>query len=262
MRKLFDAFKWFGISSGAALGALALVNVFVAPATSDQLTIPNTFVAGTVANPSQVNANFDAVKSVVNGKIDNDNWDPVGPDLAYANMNLTESILTTDIKDGTIVAVDVGTSGLVASNIDVTINPVLGSVALGGTSDVAIPATETALATISTYTPQSANSIYMIYGEVMYFTQCNLPEATFIELTIYANGTLQKTTTINPAASDATDFEGNNHQMTIFAMISAPIAGSHDIELRHRRHTATCNAMTYKGGLQAGRLQLLELKND
>lgn len=43
------------------------------PAFADSITIPNTFSAGTSAQASQVNANFAAVSTVVNGNLDNAN---------------------------------------------------------------------------------------------------------------------------------------------------------------------------------------------
>lgn len=53
---------------------LSLLPVLLAiPAQADTITVPNTFSAGTSAQASQVNANFTAVTTVVNGNLDNSN---------------------------------------------------------------------------------------------------------------------------------------------------------------------------------------------
>ena len=49
---------------------ILVVGVLVAAVAFGELIIPNTFTTGAVASAAQVNANFDAVKTEVDGKID------------------------------------------------------------------------------------------------------------------------------------------------------------------------------------------------
>ena len=96
-----------GSVGGLLVWALLALGFLTPPSQSDTLTIPNTFSVGQVADPTTVNANFSAIANIVNGKIDNDNWDAAGPDLAYANMALAGTIVTGDIVDGTIATIDI-----------------------------------------------------------------------------------------------------------------------------------------------------------
>lgn len=135
MKKTLDAFKWFGIVGGLAVwGWLGFV-VLSRPGASDTLVIPNSFSVGQVADPSTVNANFDAIKNLINGKIDNDNWDSAGPDLTCANLDLTAACATsTFIVDGTIVNADVNASAAIAySKLNLA-----GSIVTGDITDATI----------------------------------------------------------------------------------------------------------------------------
>lgn len=134
MKTIWNVFKVAGIVGGLGVWAWLGWVVLSHPSQSDTLVIPNSFSVGQVADPSAVNANFDAIKNIVNGKIDDDNWDGSGPQLAcghflwttgcqgailtnsdinasaaiaYSKLNLANSIHTTDVLAGQIPAVGV-----------------------------------------------------------------------------------------------------------------------------------------------------------
>jgi len=97
---------------------LSLVLVSLIPQTgSDTLTIPNTFSIGQVADPNTVNANFTAIANIVNGKIDNGNWDTSGPRLSYDHVDLTSKIVSADIVDGTVVNIDLAADSIHNANV-------------------------------------------------------------------------------------------------------------------------------------------------
>ena len=66
------------------------------------ITIPHSFVSGAIAEASEANANFNAVKAYVDGLSDGTNIDS----SAITNAKLaTNAVTTTRIADGTITYV-------------------------------------------------------------------------------------------------------------------------------------------------------------
>jgi len=143
MKRISNAFKWLGIVGGLAVWGWLGFAVFNSPRPSkaDTLSIPNSFSVGQVADPNAVNANFDAIKNVINGKIDNDNWDTAGPDLTCANLDVTAACAgSAFITDGSIVNADVNASAaIVGSKLDLANDIVTGDIVDGtiGTADLA-----------------------------------------------------------------------------------------------------------------------------
>jgi len=68
--------------------AILLCILCASPAFADTITYPNTFVAGTAAQAAQVNANFNAISTVVNGNIDTNNLKS-GAGITPNQLNLT-----------------------------------------------------------------------------------------------------------------------------------------------------------------------------
>ena len=63
------------------------------------ITIPHSFTSGAIAEASEMNANFNAVKSYVDGISDGTNIDS----SAITNAKLaTNAVTTTKISDGTV----------------------------------------------------------------------------------------------------------------------------------------------------------------
>ena len=62
---------------------------------ADTLTIPNSFTAGTPAQASQVNSNFNAVAAIVNGNIANDNIKSAAA-IALSKIDLTSAAAPTN----------------------------------------------------------------------------------------------------------------------------------------------------------------------
>lgn len=74
------------------LSAIILVMLLsVLPAAADTLTIPNSFTDGTTASATQVNANFTAISTVVNGNIDNNNVKSSAA-IALSKLDLTTEL--------------------------------------------------------------------------------------------------------------------------------------------------------------------------
>lgn len=138
MKKILDAIKWVGIVGGLGVWAWLGWVTFSNRSHADDIVIPNTFSVGQVADPAQVNANFDAIKNVVNGKIDDDNWDTSGPQLSCTNLNITTPCIgSTFILDGSIINADVNASAaILGSKLDLANDIVTGDI-VNGTIDTA-----------------------------------------------------------------------------------------------------------------------------
>lgn len=63
------------------------------------ITIPHSFVNGTIAEASEVNANFDAIENYVNGLSDGTNIDSSAIIAAKLASN---AVTTTKISDGSV----------------------------------------------------------------------------------------------------------------------------------------------------------------
>lgn len=96
VKKIGKAFKWFGITGGLVAWLAAGTAFITHRIVASTLTIPNTFSNGQVADPAAVNANFSAIATIVNGGIDDTNWNGAGPKLSCANhLDVTASCLPT-----------------------------------------------------------------------------------------------------------------------------------------------------------------------
>lgn len=73
------------------LSIILVMLLSVLPAAADTLTIPNSFTDGTTASATQVNANFTAISSLVNGNITNSNI------KTAAAISLSKLDLTTEL---------------------------------------------------------------------------------------------------------------------------------------------------------------------
>ena len=79
-----------------------------------QLSTPNTFVAGTAAKASEVNANFQAVESVVNGNIDTTNL----KDVSVTTGKLADSAVTTaKIADDAVTSAKIPEDAVTSAQI-------------------------------------------------------------------------------------------------------------------------------------------------
>lgn len=79
-----------------------------------QLSTPNTFVAGTAAKASEVNANFEAVESVVNGNIDTTNL----KDVSVTTGKLADSAVTTaKIADDAVTSAKIADNAVTAAKL-------------------------------------------------------------------------------------------------------------------------------------------------
>lgn len=80
----------------------------VLPAAADTLTIPNSFTDGTTASATQVNANFTAISSLVNGNVANDNIKSSAA-IALSKLDLTSELMV--LRSAANRCVSAGTTG-------------------------------------------------------------------------------------------------------------------------------------------------------
>jgi hypothetical protein len=80
----------------------------VLPAAADTLTIPNSFTDGTTASATQVNANFNAISTVVNGNITNSNIKS-GAAISLAKLDLTSELFV--LRAAANRCISAGTTG-------------------------------------------------------------------------------------------------------------------------------------------------------
>jgi hypothetical protein len=269
MKTLVKAFKFLGTVGGCLALAVAGVSYFVGPAQSDDLLIPNTFVAGTIADPAAVNANFTAVADTVNGSLDNNNWDPSGPDLSYANIDLESSVNSTDIANTTIQSEDVSANALGLNKLDATVNQEVATQLTGGTGDTAVPDAETAVITQAAYTPDAITSILIIHGKAYYKCICYSGGvlANDVILTIYVDGNKKGESRFICDPEDNNDNEGMGATVNVFAFTAAGAGGPFAIELRHEKEARPahgfCATTTYEGATSGpATLDIVELKSD
>ena len=246
-KRVLHAFIAVGVVGGLMVVTFTLLNFFVPPVTSDTLIIPNTFSIGQVADPATVNANFTAIANVINGKIDNTNWDAAGPDLQYGNIDLESKVDTGDILDGTVALID-----MAANSVDVTkvVDNTLTkhTTGTGDTTDIALPntPTETVLLTLA-YTPHSNNSLLLISIRVPIETALvsgGVRNVT-IELYIDVDSVRERTgrwQRVIDAATDKTD----RAWLELSVVVAAPSAGPFDIEIIAEAFT-TFGTVTYYG---------------
>ena len=107
---------------------ILVVGVLVAAVTFGELIIPNTFTTGQVASAAQVNANFDAVKAEVDGKIDEIINGPLITATEAPTGTVSLGIAANTITAGHIAAGAVGTSELAANSVG---SPQLGANSVG-----------------------------------------------------------------------------------------------------------------------------------
>jgi hypothetical protein len=237
MKRALDAFKWLGIVGGIAVWGWLGFAVFndPRPSKADTLTIPNSFSVGQVADPSTVNANFDAIKNLVNGKIDNDNWDPAGPDLTCANFDQSTGCITsTGILDSTITTADFAPTASTAEVFSTT-NPtdVTGlSCATGWTDITGASWTVTASGSIITAvfngSAKAQNSLSPADLEVrMVIDGTNGPTLPIVSPTVAGNDNLQD------------DFGLNGWK--------AVSSGSRTIKIQCRDGDTTSDGIDFKG---------------
>ena len=88
------------------------------------LNVTNTFVDGTVAKASEVNANFQDVEDVLNGNVDSDNLATdavttakIKDDAVTADKIADDAVLTANIKDANVTSAKLAT-GAAAGNLD------------------------------------------------------------------------------------------------------------------------------------------------
>jgi hypothetical protein len=73
------------------------------------ITIPHSFVNGTIAEASEVNANFDAIENYVNGLSDGTNIDA---SAIIAAKIATSAVTTTNIADGSVTYAKLDSAGV------------------------------------------------------------------------------------------------------------------------------------------------------
>ena len=73
------------------------------------ITIPHSFVNGTIAEASEVNANFDSIENYVNGLSDGTNIDA---SAIIAAKIATGAVTTTKIADGSVTYAKLDSAGV------------------------------------------------------------------------------------------------------------------------------------------------------
>lgn len=234
-----------GVTILAGVSGMAII--YTARVIADTLIIPNTFSTGQIADPAQVNANYDAIKTIVNGKIDNDNWDPVGPDMACANLDLTAPCVTsTFITDG---AVD---------TVDVAIGAITKLTTYSGTSTNVPMANGVENSRIlgTAYSALSVNSIIAIVVTAEYENISAGSSSIFFEGRLRVNGAQVKSSRI--VVNETSDFNYRAFTTTIIYIVNAP-ATTFDIE--YRDYIIGMLTSNYLGlTLGPGKMYVLEFK--
>ncbi len=177
VKRVLNVFKGIGIAGGVLFVAFALGTIIYRLSWSSTLTIPNSFSIGQVADPAAVNANFSAISSIVNGGIDDSNWNGAGPKLTCGHFDLTNPCITT-----TALAADASQSFF---NLSAPSNS--GSINCTGASAVDI--------TNWTWSPTSSGNPFMV---VITGNFANTTNTTDVQLNI--GGTIAYTTTLKPGA--------------------------------------------------------------
>ncbi len=257
--QLLKALTVLGTVGGLAFGGLALVGMLVPPAGSDTLTIPNTFSVGQVADPTTVNANFSAIANVVNGGIDNDNWDPAGPDLNYANMNFVDDIVASDIADDAVTTNEI-LDGTVAQ-IDMADNATHALTKLSLPCDTSVdndPGAFVLRAAITAYSPVSTSSTLLIHymGQYNIFETADVLSSTvFVEVRIDGNTVdCQNALQLLAPGGDATVL--SFYPMDLTCLVAAPAGFPYDIEIFDKYFFSSDG--NYDGTLNDCRLSVLE----
>jgi len=257
VNKLRATLSALGIAGGLLALALAGVSLFTPQISSDTLVIPNTFSVGQVADPSTVNANFSAIAAIVNGNIDNDNWDSAGPDLAYVNVALTDSIVLADLKansvdstkivDSAVALADANSSILAAWSEESPCDAAdSGSLTTGVWNDRVTFA----------YTPDAATSILQIHFSGYYWLSETSGSNSQAEFEIQVDGVTICTHHWRIQPHGTTGQIRETIQMN--CLVTAPNAGPFDIVVRDKQ---VDQFFEYFGAVEDCRLEVLELKS-
>lgn len=256
MKKTWRVLTVLGTIGGLVFGLGSLVGLFSPPVGSNELIIPNTFTVGQVADPATVNENFSTIADIVNGQLDNDNWDPSGPDLDYGNIDLNASVSSADITDGVVSSADIedATVALVDMNDDVF--PIYTVKTTGPTTDSTPTMSEAVIHEMTAYTPNSINSTLIISASSGYYCFCTSSSTDEIEVSLWVGTTmLGKHGKFCQASASGT--EVINFTEIITPTPSPPF----DIEIRHERIDTgqNCGQMIYHGTLNPAKIHLVEL---
>lgn len=258
MKKTRQVLTVLGTIGGLVFGLGSLVGLFSPPAGSNELIIPHTFTVGQVADPATVNDNFSTIADIVNGQLDNDNWDPSGPDLDYGNIDLNASVSSADITDGVVSSVDIedATVALVDMNADVF--PIYTPKITGALTDFDVPwEVETVIVEKTDYSPTSINSTLIMTALSGYHNICTSSSTDQVDLTLWVGGTLVQRVTSYSSASNPAGW----YVMSITGMLTPLPTPPFDVEVRHERVDTgqNCTLMKYKGTQNPAVLTILEL---
>lgn len=119
--------------------------LLASPVFATAITIPYTFLPGTVIVSSQVNANFSTIAGVVNGNLDNSNLS-AGANISLSKLNNTQTFLDLQAT-GTTLAVGAGQTGDTVERIGMLGNGQL-VFGPGGATAIDTSLTRTAVSTL------------------------------------------------------------------------------------------------------------------
>ena len=239
VKRIVSGFKWVGIIGGYLALTGAVANLIFDRSHASTLTIPNSFSVGQVADPAAVNANFSAIQGIVNGGIDDSNWNGAGPGISTGHI-ANSSITTSKILDGTILVSDMASTALPSN-----------TVATGTSTDVNLTTGEVVRATMS-YTPLSTASLLIISFNAPYRSCIGAGGSVDVTTTLYVNGVSENQTGTG-GARDYTKSMGN------YVVINPPISTAFTIEVKDKMSIAGCGQQ-YRGAVQPMHIYVTELK--
>lgn len=268
MVTLKNALKVLGTIGGLLALGMGLVSWLVPPAESDTLSIPYSFSIGQVADPSTVNANFAAIAAIVNGKIDNGNWDTSGPQLAYANVDLTGNIVGADFADNSITNAKVLDGTLVSEDLGLHIISKRTSSGACTATDVDLNPDDTwfTRATIASYSPLSVNSDLLIVYRGFYHASMSSPAGRYggAEIGLLIKSIAQDCDAVVGTVSSGSGTNTEHDMVQLVCTLAAPAGWPYDIVIRDRAAIfsggGTTNDVDYLGAQMECDFSIFEFK--